>query len=287
MDFDAKINPPRILFNSEWLSRLRFEEVLSLASNMTVQRMLERDMFERRMKEQRPIFMHEFFYPLMQGYDSVAMDVDVELCGTDQIFNALVGRTLQRSYNKKEKFVVAVNLMENPVTGALMSKSRGSGVFLDAAPFDMYGSVMAQPDEMIEVILLNNTRLTAEEMQDVLAMGPRDAKMRVARLVTALFHGEAKAEEAENRFVDVVQKKKVPDEMPVRHVGADRLAALELVLACVEGEISKGETVRLLKQRAIRVDGKVIEDRDAMVTVPPGGVQINVGKRKWYKVIAT
>jgi tyrosyl-tRNA synthetase len=131
MDFDNKENPVVIKYNHDWLSKMNFEDVIKLSSNFTVQQMLERDMFGKRIKENKPIYVHEFFYPLMQGYDSVAMDVDIELCGTDQTFNALVGRTLQKRINNKEKSVIAVTLMENPKTGELMSKSKGTGVFLD------------------------------------------------------------------------------------------------------------------------------------------------------------
>src|SRR3989338_10644515 len=129
MSFGDRKNPPKIKYNSEWLSKMTWKDELLLASNFTVQRMLERDMFDKRLKNDAPIYLHEFQYPLMQGYDSVAMDVDVELCGTDQVFNALVGRTLLKRLKNKDKFVVAVNLMENPKTKELMSKSRGTGVF--------------------------------------------------------------------------------------------------------------------------------------------------------------
>lgn len=285
MDFDAEVNPPRILFNSEWLSTLTFKQVLNLASNMTVQRMLERDMFERRIREQKPIFLHEFFYPLMQGYDSVAMDVDVELCGTDQIYNALVGRSLQKTYNNKDKFVMAVNLMENPVSGALMSKSRGNGVFLDAEPFNLYGSIMAQPDEMIEVILLNNTRLSKGEMAHIMALGPRDAKMKTALLITTLFHGEETASAAGQRFVDVVQKKLVPVDIPTIHVADNTLSAYDIIRACLDDGVSNSEIGRLFKQRAIRVEDDVIEDRNKTIELSADGTRVNVGKRKWFKVV--
>lgn len=137
MDFEATENPPQIVYNSEWLSKLTMEEIINLSSNVTVQQMLERDMFIKRIKREQPIYLNEFLYPIMQGYDSVALDVDAELCGTDQIFNALVGRALLKKFRQKEKFVIAVNLMENPVTRELMSKSRGTGVFLDFDPFNM------------------------------------------------------------------------------------------------------------------------------------------------------
>src|SRR3989344_8531566 len=134
MDFDDKKNPPRILYNSTWLAKLSLKNAIALAHQFTVQQMLERDMFEKRWKGNIPIYLHEFLYPVMQGYDSVAMDVDVELCGTDQTFNALAGRTLLRRLKNKEKFVITVNLMENPKTKTLMSKSNKTGVFLSASP---------------------------------------------------------------------------------------------------------------------------------------------------------
>ena len=181
MDFEAKDNPPEIVYNNDWLSKLTMEDVVNLASNVTVQRMLERDMFQKRMAEEKPIYLHEFMYPLMQGYDSVALDVDVELCGTDQIFNALMGRTLIKKFKNKDKFVVAVNLMENPLTGELMSKSRGTGIFLNFSPEDMYGGIMSQPDEMIKVFLVNNTRFPLDEIEKIISeMNHRDAKMKTA-----------------------------------------------------------------------------------------------------------
>ena len=156
MDFSTKKNPPKIMYNHDWLSKLNFEDVANLASNFTVQQIISRDMFQKRLKEEKPIYLHEFFYPLMQGYDSVAMDVDVEVCGTDQIFNALAGRTLLKKLKNKEKFVVALTLMENPKTGELMSKSKGTGVFLGGTAENMFGQIMSQPDEMMEILFINN-----------------------------------------------------------------------------------------------------------------------------------
>ena len=162
INFDDSENPAEVVFNSTWFDAFSITELLELLSNSTVQQMLERDMFEKRMKENKPIFLHEFLYPMFQGYDSVALEVDAELCGTDQIFNALSGRNLLKRYKNKEKFVVAVNLMENPKTGELMSKSNGTGVFLNTDANTMFGQIMSLPDEMIEVLLINNTRIPLE-----------------------------------------------------------------------------------------------------------------------------
>lgn len=286
MDFDAAENPPEIVYNHDWLSKLTMEDVIGLASNFTVQRMLERDMFEKRLKEERPIHLHEFMYPLMQGYDSVALDVDAELCGTDQTFNALVGRTLQRKYNNKEKWVISVNLMENPKTGELMSKSRGTGIFLNFSPFDMYGAIMSQSDEMTKVFLINNTRLPLEEIEKILASAnPRDAKMRAAFEVTKIFHGEEGAIQAQEKFVTLVQKKENAEDMSEVSIGAEKISLFEAVRRCVGGEISNSEIRRLIDQRSIKVEGLTIEGLETIIDIPETGVVLKVGKKKWFKIL--
>lgn len=214
MNFNDKVNPPRILFNSKWLAKMNMEKVLELASNITVSQMIERDMFQKRIKEGKHIFLHEFMYPLLQGYDSVAMDIDVELCGTDQIFNALMGRTLLRKIKNKEKIVAVVGLMENPKTGEVMSKSRGTGVFLNTTPQEMYGAIMAQPDEMIRVLFINCTKLSLRQIEDVLiSQNPLNAKKFVAKEIVRIIHGEKMAEKAEESFIKTFQKKERPNDV--------------------------------------------------------------------------
>lgn len=285
MDFDAKENPPKIMYNHDWLSKLTMEEVVSLASNVTVQQMLERDMFEKRLKERRPIFLHEFLYPLMQGYDSVAMDVDVELCGTDQIFNALVGRTLVKKFKGKDKFVVAVNLMENPKTRELMSKSRGTGIFLDFSSEDMFAGIMAQPDEMIEVFLVNNTRISLNEIKEILkADNPRDAKMRAAFEVTKIFYGESAAFKAQQKFISKFQKRETPEEMPLVNIGKEVARTFDIVKMCIP-ETSNSEIRRLFSQGGVRFNGEMLKGPDENMNIPLEGLLIKVGKRKWFKVV--
>ena len=188
---DDKENPVKIVYNHDWLSKLTFEDVIDIASNFTVQRMLERDMFEKRLKEEKPIYLHEFFYPLMQGYDSVALDVDIEMCGSDQKFNALAGRTLLKKYKNKEKFVFITTLLENPKTGEkMMSKSLGTGVFIDWDANKMFGSIMAQPDENMNQLFIDTTFLSLEEIDEVMkSENPRDAKMKLAWEIVKIYHG--------------------------------------------------------------------------------------------------
>lgn len=250
MDFNDKKNPPKILFNSKWLSKMSMEEVLMLASNITVSQMIERDMFQKRMKDGKHIYLHEFLYPLMQGYDSVAMDVDVELCGTDQIFNALMGRTLMRKLKNKDKFVVAVNLMENPKTSELMSKSKGTGVFLNTTPAEMFGGIMAQPDEMIRVFFINCTKLPTKEIEDILiSQNPLNAKKIVAKEIVKIVFGEKQAKEAQKNWENTFSKKEIPEDVEIFEIKENDL----LVDIFLKNKIvsSKGEYRRLVDEKAI------------------------------------
>mgnify|MGYP000490780504 CR=1 FL=1 len=284
MDFAAKENPPKIMYNDKWLSRLNLEGLINLASNFTVQQLIARDMFQKRLKEEKPIYLHEFLYPLMQGYDSVVLDVDVEVCGTDQIFNALAGRTLLKKLSGKEKFIVAVTLMENPKTGELMSKSKGIGVFLDISANDMYGRVMAQPDEMIEILFVNNTLLSLEEIKSLMkSKNPRDAKMRLAFEITKIFHGEEAAKKAEQNFIKVIQQKQFPEKMPEIKIANEKINIVELLLKAGLAK-SKSDARRLISQKAIKIDGKVILQEKELILIQKGFV-LQRGSHQFVKVL--
>ena len=286
MNFDDKVNPPKIVFNSSWLSKLTMADVVKLAANVTVQRMLERDMFEKRLQEGKPIHMHEFLYPLMQGYDSVAMGVDAELCGTDQTFNALIGRTLLHNISHKDKFVVTVNLMENPKTGELMSKSRGTGVFLHSSAFDMYGSIMSQPDEMTELFFINNTRIPLPEITEIMkTANPRDAKMKAALAITTIFHGEYGANKAQEKFISLVQNKEMTQDIPLVTVTENTLSLLSLLQHCVDGSMSNTELRRLITQNAIKINNEVYTNENQTFTVDDTDLIIKIGKHQWFKIV--
>jgi tyrosyl-tRNA synthetase len=283
MDFETSENPPKILYNHDWLSKLTMEDVVNLASNVTVQRMLERDMFKKRIEQKKPIFLHEFMYPLMQGYDSVKMEVDVEMCGTDQIFNALVGRTLLKKLKNKEKFIVAVNLMENPKTGELMSKSRGTGVFLDSSTFDMFGAIMSQPDEMIEVLLVNNTRTPLSEVKKIKKMpNQRDAKMIVAFEITKIFHGESEAIKAKSNFIKTFQKKELPDD--VKEIVVKKGDELRDTLLLHKIVDSVSDFRRLIKGGAIDFGGATLND--VHYKIEKSGVA-RIGKKSFIKLLVS
>lgn len=282
MDFKAKVNPPKIAYNSKWLSKLSFKDVIKLAANFTVQQMIERDMFEKRWNENMPIYLHEFFYPLMQGYDSVALNTDVEMCGTDQTFNALAGRMLLKRLKNKDKFVLIVNLMANPITGALMSKSNGTGVFLSSPPKEMYGAIMAQGDEMIEVLYINCTRLPLSEKKAIMDLGPRQAKAKVALEIVKKFYGEKMALEAEAAFVSQFSKGHLPEEIGNKKIqpGEYQLSEL-LMLAGLTA--SKSESRRLIEQKGAKVNQQVVEDIKIVVDGKKEFL-LQVGKRKFVKI---
>lgn len=286
IDIDNKENPVKVLYNNDWLSTLNFEDVINLASNFTVQRMIERDMFQVRMQSEKPLFLHEMFYPLMQGYDSVAMDVDVEICGMDQKFNALAGRTLLKKLKNKEKFVFITTLLENPKTGKkMMSKSLGTGVFLDFEANKMYGALMSQPDENMKQLFIDCTWLDLKEIDEILATeNHRDTKMRLAFEITKIYHGEKAAKNAEENFVKTFQKKEVPNEVPKLniHKGA------KIIDILVESRLakSKSEARRAISQGSIKINGKKISESDIdNPLVASKKIIVQKGKRYFLELI--
>ena len=289
INFDDKKNPVKIKFNHDWLSKLTFEDVINLASNFTVQQMLERDMFEKRMKEEKPIYLHEFFYPLMQGYDSVAMDVDIEMCGNDQKFNALVGRTLLRKLKDKEKFVFITTLLENPVTKEkMMSKSLGTGVFLDENNINMFGKIMAQADENISQLFTDCTYVSLEEIEKIKKdlknnkANPRDVKLKLAFEITKIYHGEKKALEAREYFEKVISNKELPAEIAEIKIANKS----ELIEVLVENKLasSKADARRKIEQGGVKIDNEAVSDWQLKLDEKFSGKIIKVGKREFRKI---
>jgi tyrosyl-tRNA synthetase len=290
LSFDDKDNPVEIVYNHDWLSKMNFEDVIDLASNFTVQRMLERDMFEKRLKEEKPIYVHEFFYPLMQGYDSVHLDVDVEICGNDQKFNALCGRTLLQRYKQKEKFIIITTLLENPITKEkMMSKSMGTGVFLNMNNIDMYGKIMAQPDENIYQLFVDCTYESLDnidKMQKKLELNfvnPKDLKMRLAFEITKIYHGDELAQKAEKYFIDTFQNKDIPADIKEFTVNKKRIFLIDLLLEA--GLIgSKSEAKRIIEQNGIKIDGNIININQEL-SISQQGFVLQKGKRNFIKIV--
>ena len=216
IDFKGR-NKALFKFNSSWLSKMTFEEVLFLSSKVTVDQMLKRDMFKKRIEEEKPIYLHEFMYPLMQGYDSVAMDVDGEMGGNDQTFNMLVGRDLLKIYKNKEKFVIATKLLTDSL-GNKMGKSEGNMIDLGQKPEDMFGRIMSWPDSMIVDSFNILTDLPLDKIEsiknDILSLkNPRDFKILLAKEVVSMCFGERDAQKALESFEKVFTKKEMPEDI--------------------------------------------------------------------------
>lgn len=291
VDIDNKENPVKILYNHDWLSKLDFEEVLKLASHFTVQQMLERDMFQKRLQEQKPIHLHEFLYPLMQGYDSVAMDVDIEMCGNDQKFNALAGRTLQKKINNKEKFVFITTLLENPNTGEkMMSKSLGTGVFLDSSADQMYGGIMAQADENIHQLFVDCTYVSDIEIMDMVfgmqnGENPMQYKKRLAREIVTIYHNENEALAAQTNWENTFSEGGLPDVIP--EVSGESETLLSEVLVANNILDSKGEFRRLTDEGGIKIVSEdLIETKitDFQYKLSET-IVLKIGKKKFVKVV--
>lgn len=287
VEIDNAENPVRVLYNHDWLSKLDFEEVLNLASNFTVQQMMERDMFQKRLQEQKPIHLHEFLYPLMQGYDSVAMDVDIEMCGNDQKFNALAGRTLQRKINNKEKFVFITTLLENPKTGEkMMSKSLGTGVFLDSSADEMFGGIMAQADENMKQLFIDCTLLPLPEIEEILAgNNPKEQKLRLALEISKMYHGQEQAEKAQTNWEKTFSEGGLPDVIPEISGEVGKLLS-ELL---VENNYLKSKTEfrQLTDEGGIKMisedlSEEKITDFQYKLT---NTIVLKIGKKKFVKVI--
>lgn len=284
IDIRSRKNPVRVLYNHDWLSHLTFEDIITIASHFTVQHMLERDMFEKRLQENKPLYLHELFYPLMQGYDSVAMEVDVEMCGTDQKFNALAGRTLLKRLKGKDKFVFITTLLENPKTREkMMSKSQGTGVFLDASPEDMYGGIMAQPDENMRQLFIDCTWLPLEEIEVILSEKPVDAKRRLAYEITAIYHGTARADKAQDNFSRTFSQKEIPVDAPECPVAEGQ----EIVDALQQCGIvdSKSEFRRLVENGAVKIAGSEEKLSHDTLGAIENGTTLRIGKSRFVKII--
>lgn len=279
-------NAATLKYNHAWFSKMTFRDVLELTSHFTVQQMMKRDMFAKRWEAQKDISITEFMYPLMQGYDSVAMDVDLEVGGNDQLFNMLAGRTLMKAMKQKEKFVLALTLLTND-DGKKMSKSEGGFIAISDAPEEMYGKIMAMGDggivqyfELVTDITLSKLAQIREELSG--GANPRDSKMRLAKTIVALFHGPRAASRAQKHFVGVFQKHETPDAMPdFRIEGAMSLADL---LVASKLAASKGEARRLVEQGGITLNDAKLGDAFQDMTPGTTGV-LRRGKRKFVRLV--
>lgn len=282
--------------NGEWFDAMSFEDCLDLAYRSTVARMLERNDFEKRYKEGNPISITEFLYPLMQGYDSVALECDVELGGTDQKFNLLAGRDIQIQHDQPAQVVIMTPLIEGLDGSMKMSKTARNYVAVDDPPEEMFGKVMSINDDLIVKYFTLLTDVDENEVRDYdLALGevekhmdpgdplhPMGIKKALARSIVTEYHDEAAAGRGEEHFEKVVQRKEIPDEIPLRLVDEATLPLYELVSSCAG--TSKGEARRLVSQGGVNLDGSKITDPAVEISIGPDEQTLRVGKRRFFRV---
>ncbi len=274
--------------NSEWFDRMGFEEILELSSRMTVAQMIQRDTFQKRMQEGAPIGIHEFLYPLMQGWDSVQVEADIELGGTDQLFNLLVGRDLQEQCGQEPQVVFTLPLIRG-LDGRKMSKSYGNSIGLLDPPGEVFGRTMSIADEEMEDWFRLLSRLSSEEIDGLLAGHPREAKARLAEAMVEFLHGPRAASEARAAFDRQFVKKELPDDIPEKRFEGE-WPEEGLPLAVLLREIglaqSGSEARRLVGQGGVRLEGEVASDPMGLVPSPnpDQGLLIQVGKRRFARV---
>jgi len=277
-----------IRFNSEWCGKMSFEDVIRLSAHVTVAQMLARDDFSKRYAAQQPISIVEFLYPLVQAYDSVMVEADLELGGTDQLFNLLLGRELQKAFGQEPQCVLTLPLIEGLDGVQKMSKSLNNYVGIDEPPREMYGKLMSVPDELMwkyfEYILCrpHSEVVTMREKVESGAMHPRAAKDELAQAVVARFIGEAEAKHASEEFIRIFAKKELPDEIPEVVLPAEEIGLLHLMVQAGLAK-SNGEARRLVKQGAVRINDEKIGDERAQI-VPEEGMIIRSGKRGFAQV---
>ena len=293
-----KILDPRktvIEYNSRWGKTLGSEGIIKLAAQYTVARMLERDDFQKRFADGRPISIHEFLYPLLQGYDSVALKADVELGGTDQKFNLLVGRELQREAGQEPQVIMTLPILEGLDGAQKMSKSLGNYIGIDEPPQAIFGKAMSIPDALIVRYMELATAIARDEIAATAnglaneATNPRDAKVRLAKALVTQYHSAEAAEEAARWFAQTFSARQFPEDADIVRVDPDALepggqvGIIRLVTMCGKGAISSSEAGRLVAQGGVKLDGEAISDRECRVSLDRER-HLQVGKRRFYRV---
>ena len=282
-----------VRYNSEWLEPMDLSDLLRLTSHYTVARMFERDDFSKRYAEGRPISVVEFMYPLMQGYDSIAVEADVELGGTDQLFNLLVGRDLQKAYNQRPQIALTMPLLEGLDGVQKMSQSLGNYVGIRDDPADMFGKVMSIPDTLTTRYAQLATGLSDDEIKEIenataaAGSGAAEAKRRVARAIVAIYHGDEEARRAEAAFDRQFKEHQAPEDMPTVSLPGHAIDGERVYLpaALAEWELasSRTEARRLISQGGVRIDGEQVAGEDVALDEIKGAV-LQVGKRKFVRV---
>jgi len=283
------IKKTKICYNSEWLSKLDLKELINILSKFTVQRILERDDFTNRLKEQTEISFHEMLYPVMQGYDSYAISADVELGGTDQKFNNLVGRDIQKRFGKEQQVVITMPLLEGTDGYEKMSKSLDNAIGITEEPKNIFGKTMSIPDTLIYKYFELCTNLSAGELKEIKETledknnNPRDLKRRLGMELVKLYYDEETAEKTIEEFDTIFIKKEIPDEIPEMSFEKDRMKLIEIMTTGNLAD-SNSNARRLIEQGAVKIDGKKITDVNLEIEIINGMI-FKVGKKNFLKLI--
>ena len=267
---------------TKWFNKMSLQEFVKLPGHVSIWRTLERDLFVRRKQAGEELTELEILYPLFQAYDSVAIRADVEFGGTDQTFNLLQGRKIQPHFGQKPQDIFTTQLLVG-LDGRKMSKTYGNTVNLLDAPEEKYGKIMSLRDDLLLQYFTLCTALPLDEVANIMKSGPRDAKMRLAREIVALYHGEAAAKKAEQEFVRVFQQKDIPDQIPECKMKNVKCKIIDLLVECGLAA-SKGEARRVIEQGGVQVDGVVVSDLNAEIKLSKKGVLIQKGKRHFVRV---
>jgi len=271
--------------NSEWLEKMSLMELIQLAAKKTVAQMLQRDSFKLRLQNDIDVYTHEFIYPLMQGYDSVAVKSDVELGGTDQTFNNLVGRDIQRAYGQEPQIVITMPILVGLDGKEKMSKSKGNYIGVTDEPNDMFGKVMSISDEMMENYFTLLTNLPSEKITELVnpdKTHPKEAKVLLAKTIISEFYDDSAAHAAAAEFDKIFAKGQLPSDMPEIETEAQPIMASKLLLHC-KLVSTGGEAKRMIKQSGVSIDGTKVNDPNEEIT-PADGMVVQVGKRKFAKI---
>jgi tyrosyl-tRNA synthetase len=280
-----------IRYNSEWLEKMNFTELVQLASKVTFAQVAQRADFKERIKKDQDLSLQEFLYPVMQGYDSVVLKADVEIGGTDQKFNLLMGRQLQKRYNQPEQDVITCPLLEGLVGGDKMSKSLNNYIALTEKAEEMYGKIMSLSDSLIEKYFTLCTHFSLEEIDEIgkkirNGANPRDLKMKLAYEIVKIYHGEKKATEAQEYFIKTVQNKEVPDDIDEKKMGGGGAIRFDRLFFEVGLVNSKGEAKRLIKENGLRIDGEALLDPNGSLELKHGKIfLLQRGKRQFIRLI--
>lgn len=278
---DFKKPNAKFLYNTKWTNKLKPGDLLKIFSQFTVARLLERDMFQKRMKEGRDILLHEFVYPVFQAYDSVAMDVDLEIGGNDQTFNMLRGRDLIKKMKNREKFVVALKLLTDSA-GKKMGKTDGNFVSLSESPKEMFGKIMAWPDTLLASGFELLTDVSREDIEKLLT-NPKNAKILLAEEIVRICHNDKEADLAGREFKRVFEDGQAPSDVPEIKFSKKSFAILDLLIK-TKLALSKSEAKRLILQDGVKIDGILQKDWQKTVEIKKG-LMVQVGKRKFAKII--